>query len=512
MLVILLDLTLMLFIDMIITEKSTRKFNDENFYVNEISNYFLLPFRFLKINESHELIVNDIGDFMITPIGTVKQIVNRTFSKKENTELYYDLISNFIISESEKPELLPVIEARYRTKKSFLENFTSLHIFVITLRCEHTCHYCQVSRVTENKGAFDMSFSDIDEGIKLMMQSPNPNVTMEFQGGEALLAFDKIVYAVNSANDQAKKFNKNITFVVCTNLAPITDEIIEFIKINYILVSTSLDGPEFIHNKNRRRPGNNSYEVTIEGINKCKNQLGQDRVSALMTTTSLSLQYPKEIIDEYIKQGFSNIFLRPISPYGFAKYNPKKNHYFIEEFLEFYKQGLNYILELNKNGQYIVEDYALIILKKIFTPFPVGYVDLQSPAGLINSVIVFNYDGYVYATDEARMLAENKDYTFQLGKLGSNSYNEIFYGDKSLEISDIFTNESLAGCSECAFQTYCGADPVLNHATQGDMYGFRPTNIFCKKNMEIIRYLFDLMIQDKNNEKIFKSWITGYNL
>lgn len=507
-----MDSTLNQLVNMPTTEKLTRKFNPENYYSESSNQYFLLPFRFLKINDIHEILVNDIGDFVITPIGTTKKIVNRTFSKNENIELYYDLISNFIISESEKPELLPIIEARYRTKKSFLDNFTSLHIFVITLRCEHTCHYCQVSRVTENKDQFDMSYSDIDEGINLMMQSPNSNVTMEFQGGEALLAFDKIVYAINAAKEKAKNYDKKITFVICTNLAPITDEIIDFIKMNDILVSTSLDGPAFIHNKNRRRPGNNSYEITIDGINRCKDQLDDDRISALMTTTALSLQYPEEIIDEYIKQDFKNIFLRPISPYGFAKYNPTKNHYFIEEFLDFYKKGLNYILELNKNGQYIVEDYASIILKKIFTPFPVGYVDLQSPAGLINSVIVFNYDGHVYATDEARMLAENKDYTFQLGKLGVNSYNEIFYGDTALKISDIFTNESLAGCSECAFQTYCGADPVLNHATQGDMYGFRPSSIFCKKNMEIIRYLFDLMATDKENERIFRSWITGYSL
>ena len=40
-------------------------------------------------------------------------------------------------------------------------------------------------------------------------------------------------------------------------------------------------------------------------------------------------------------------------------------------------------------------------------------MDLQSPAGMINGVIVFNYNGKVYATDEARMLAEMKDYTFE---------------------------------------------------------------------------------------------------
>lgn len=493
-----------------LNQKQTRKFKEAEVYKNISDSYYLLPFKFKSLNDNYDIITTDLGDFVIIAKGIVHKIVTKQFKKEDDLELYYELLANFIISETPVPELLEIIVARYRTKKSFLDHFTSLHIFVISLRCEHTCHYCQVSRVTQNKDAFDMSFFHIDEGIKLMMQSPNPNVTMEFQGGEALLAFDKIKYAVVKAKAEAEIYNKNISFVICTNLAPITDEILVFVNEHDILISTSLDGPKFIHNENRKRPGNNSYELTLDGIAKCRSVLGEDKVSALMTTSALSLKYPKEIIDEYVNNGFANIFLRPISPYGFAKYNPNKNHYFIEEFLDFYKEGLVHILNYNKQGVFLAEDYASILLKKIFTPFPVGYVDLQSPAGVLNSVVVFNYDGKVYASDEARMIAESKDFKFQIGELGKNTYNEIFYGDKALEISETWCNESLAGCSDCAFQPYCGADPVLNYATQGDLYGFRPTNIFCKKNMEIIRFLFELIIEDKENERIFKSWITGF--
>ncbi|MGQ8867650.1 His-Xaa-Ser system radical SAM maturase HxsB [Myroides sp. TSA_177.3] len=491
------------------SKQETRKFKNPDYY-NTSETYYLLPFKFKSLNNFVDIITNDIGDFVLVPKNFISELVTKRFQKNSNIDLYYNLISNFIISETPVPELLEVLVARYRTKKSFLDHFTALHIFVISLRCEHTCHYCQVSRVVQDKKRYDMSFYHIDEGIKLMMQSPNPNLTMEFQGGEALLAFDKIVYAVEKAKIEADKKSKNISFVICTNLALINDDILAFVKEHNILISTSLDGPEILHNKNRKRPGNNSYELTINGIDKCRKILGNDKVSALMTTSNLSLQYPKEIVDEYVNLGFSNIFLRPISPYGFAKYNPNKNHYFIEEFLAFYKEGLLHILEYNKKGIFIAEDYASILLKKIFTPFPVGYVDLQSPSGILNSVIVFNYDGKVYASDEARMIAESKDFMFQLGELGKDNYEDIFYGSKALEISESWCNEGLAGCSDCAFQPYCGADPILNYATQGDLYGFRPTSIFCKKNMEIIRFIFELIATDKENEIIFKSWITGF--
>lgn len=287
-----------------------------------------------------------------------------------------------------------------------------------------------------------------------MMRSPNPHVTMEFQGGEALMAFDNI-----------------------------------------------------IHNKNRVRPGRNSYELTIENIKKCVEELGTENVSALLTTSTLSLDYPIEIVDEYYNQNLRNIFLRPISPYGFAVRNNIKNAYDVSRFLEFYKKAFERILEYNLNGNFYREDYATIILKKILTPFPVGYVDLQSPAGMVNNVIVFNYDGKVYATDESRMLAEMKDYKFYLGTLGDSTYKELFYGNKVKEFSEVWINESLAGCSECAFQAYCGADPVFNWRTQGDLYGYRPSSSFCKRNMEIIRYLFDLMDSSTDIEKVFRTWL-----
>jgi radical SAM protein with 4Fe4S-binding SPASM domain len=216
------------------------------------------------------------------------------------------------------------------------------------------------------------------------------------------------------------------------------------------------------------------------------------------------LDYPIEIVDEYFNLGFQGIFLRNISPYGFAL-RTDKSKYETGKFLSFYKKALDRILEYNFNGHYFTEDLARIFLTKILTPFNVGFVDLQSPAGLINGVIVFNYDGAVYATDESRMLAEQKDFTFKLGTLDDN-YNDLFFGKKAQEISQIWANEGLTGCSECAFQQYCGADPVHNHATQGDMYGYRPNSDFCQKNMEIIRYLIDLMESDNRIKKIFESW------
>ena len=297
----------MISLPMIENKKISRKFNDAGHYQND-KGYHLLPFRFILLNEKREVLVNELGDFLIVDKGTAERIILKKLDAVVDMDLYADLMANFFISDTPLPYLLEVMATRYRTKKSFLDHFTALHIFVVTLRCEHTCHYCQVSRVSEDKSAFDMQLKYIDGGIAMMMRSPNPHVTMEFQGGEALLAFDQIVYAVEKASAEAINVSKQITFVICTNLAPVTPEMLEFCKLHGIIISTSLDGPEFIHNKNRHKKGNDSYSLALKGIELCREMLGPDGVSALTTTSALSLQFPDEIVQEYIDRGLTVSF------------------------------------------------------------------------------------------------------------------------------------------------------------------------------------------------------------
>ena len=58
--------------------------------------YKLLPFKFTRIN-SKELIVNEVGDYLFVPYGTVRRILERNILRTE--ELYKDLLANYIICE-----------------------------------------------------------------------------------------------------------------------------------------------------------------------------------------------------------------------------------------------------------------------------------------------------------------------------------------------------------------------------------------------------------------------------
>jgi His-Xaa-Ser system radical SAM maturase HxsB len=343
------------------------------------TSYELLPFRFTRFTKDRELLVNETGEYLFAPAGTAASIVDRKL--EFGSSLYSSLKAKQFIYDSSSSANLDLLATKYRTKHAFLDGATKLHIFVVTLRCDHSCHYCQVSRQTANHHEYDMSTSTADRSLAMMMDSPGEDMTLELQGGESMLAFDMVKYLVGKAKRLASQRQKNLDIVLTTNLANVTDDILALLKEEHIKVSTSLDGPAFIHNANRPRPGNNSHELVLRNVERCRDVLGFDQVAALMTTTQLSLNHPIEIIDEYVQQSFHSIFLRPISPYGFAIRTRRKTGYEMRAFLDFYKKGLAHILDINRRGYHLVEVYTKILLTKILTPHGTGFVDLQSPAG-----------------------------------------------------------------------------------------------------------------------------------
>jgi uncharacterized protein len=180
--------------------------------------------------------------------------------------------------------------------------------------------------------------------------------------------------------------------------------------------------------------------------------------------------------------------------------------YPVDEWNSFYEKGLRYILAKVRAGVPIREEYASIVLRKMLTPFAGKYVDLQSPAGMVLGAVVYNYDGDVYASDEARMLAETGDSTFRLGNVHADSYELIFLSDRVKQLLADTMTEATPMCADCAFEPFCGTDPSFHHATQGDAIGHRPTSAFCRRNMFVFRLLLKMLLDEPENAAILRSW------
>ncbi len=409
-------------------------FHDIELYQPSVKSYGLMPFRFARFDEQRYLLSNDVGDHAILPAADLEALVSKRLDP--NSKTYLDLRSKNMVTDERGSVHARVLASRYRTKKSFLDGFTKLHIFVATLRCDHSCPYCQVSRQSEDRLRYDMTSEVARKGVDLMLSVPAAAVTCEFQGGEALLNFPLVQETVAYAKERNRAIGKQLNFVVCTNLSTLSDQHLDWFKREGAQVSTSLDGPAALHDKNRPFSKGSSHALVERNIRRVQEALGPQALSALMTTTKESLAHPDEIIDEYLRLDLHGLFLRPLSPYGFAVKTAKAIGYDMDDFLRFYVKALDRVIAVNRGGREFVEYYAALILKKVLTPYPLGYVDLQSPAGAGFGAVVYNYDGEVYASDEARMLAEMGDTSFRLGNLLQDGYQELFLrrahaGDRS---------------------------------------------------------------------------------
>lgn len=471
--------------------------------------YQLLPFRFERFNDEEYLLTNEVGEYIFLHKDDFNAFVEGKLDV--HSDLFYDIVSKQIATTDSIDDVINMLATKFRTKKSILKDFTSLHMVVPTLRCNSSCIYCQVARKNLDDNSANMTKETAKNVVRTIFESPSPFIKIEFQGGDPSTDFDMVKYIIEEAEWQNLFKKRVLDFVICTNLTLLNEDMVKYLKKHKCAISTSLDGPKDLHDTNRplQDPALDHHAIFEKNLEMIRKIWGDnDCVSALMTTSKHSLGRFKEIIDEYVRLGFNNIFLRSLNPYGFAKQYKDKIAYPVEDFIENYIEGLNYIIELNKKGVFFIEGFAALLLKRMLTPFATGFVDLQSPAGVGIAGAIYDYDGSVYVADEARMMARFKNFYFRLGNVNENTNQEMFNGELLHNIIASSCTECLPGCAECVYQPYCGADPVRNMSEQGDMMGYRPTNEMCKKTKAIIRYLFELLKKnDPEINRIFWSWI-----
>lgn len=469
------------------------------------SDYRLAPFRFGAFDEARYVITNDVGEYVLLSRGELTAFVDRKLPT--SSAIYQALKARHFLFDARSDCALDLLALKYRTRAEQIASFTGLHMFVVTLRCDHSCNYCQVSRQTENRAAFDMSVEHANRSLDLVFRSPARAIKIEFQGGEPLLNFALIRHVVERAEERNRAEQRDLRFVIATNLSRVTDEILDFCRTREIYFSTSLDGPADLHDRNRPLRGESSHARLLSGVARVRAACGPDRVSALMTTTPESLGRIDEIIAEYVKHGFHSVFLRSLSPYGFAVKTRLVRKYDATAWLDFYRRGLACVLDLNRRGIPMREEYSAIVLQKMFTPAGAQYIDLQSPAGIGIGGIVYNYDGHVYASDEGRMLAEMGDLSFRLGHVQHDTYESMLTSSALLAPLEDSLLESSPMCSECPFLPYCGSDPVFHRATQGDVVGHKAFSAFCEKQMAVVRHLIGLLEDDPSSRQVLRGWV-----
>ncbi len=469
----------------------------------KIDNESLGFFRFKKLGNEY-LLTNDV-----TYVYLSEQEFKKFLENKLNNEssAFKELAKKGFLKNHFSKER--IIE-RYCKRYHFLRNRgVSLHIVVVTKRCNHLCVYCQAGRAEFQDKKYDMTEETAKKTVDLIFQTPARNITIEFQGGEPLLNWNIIKFIIEYAKTKNEIFKKNLNFSLVTNLSLMTKDKYMYLTNNGINLCTSLDGPDHVHNKNRPFYGQKkTHDIVVGWIEKMREEEKKKkfpkRISALPTLTRHSLKHIEEVIDEYVKYDLGVIHLRQLSFLGCSsgEENKDKFGYNAQEFIDAWKKGMDYIIEKNREGVRIAERGAMIFLKKILKEIDTNFLDIRSPCGAGIGQLAYFYDGNVYCCDEGRMVESD---LFILANVYKNKYEDIAESERTKTLVTASTLDNFA-CDECVYKTYCGICPVLNYVLYKNLFPNIRATDKCKIHREMLDYLFTRM-KEPDVLDIFKKWI-----
>jgi uncharacterized protein len=406
---------------------------------------------------------------------------------------------------------------RIKARKYFIHAGPLLHVMVVTLRCNETCVYCHASRANMDQVQTDMTPEIAEKAVDVALGTTNNFVTIEFQGGEPLVNFPVVKHIIEYATKRNQELGKRLEFTMVSNFSLMDEEKLAYLLEHKVQLCTSIDGPEQLHNAQRKLPStHNAYQAAIKWIkrvNEAYVEIGLDptlyHVEALLTTTKATLPLWKEVVDTYVGLGCKTVFLRPIDPFGFAERARLRLEYPRSAYLEFYRNALDYMLELNAQGVEILERYAAIFLTKILRGEDPNFLDNRSPAGAGIGQLAYSYDGTIYSCDEARMLAASGDEAFKLGTVFDTNYRKVV-GHETVRAMTIATNlDQQPDCVNCAYNPYCGTNAAYNYKAQGSIFGRMRDNNVCSVHKGIQDYLFEKLAEgDPKVMQAFERWTT----
>lgn len=171
--------------------------------------------------------------------------------------------------------------------------------------CNLSCRYCYHANIRESKTEI-MPENILKKLIKNSLQINNNRVKFLWHGGEPLLAginFFKNVITLQKKY-QTSQFQQ-ISNHLQTNATMIDSEWAAFFKNNFFKISTSIDGPDWLHNKYRYfRNGYGSFDKTLKGI-KLLNQYDLT-VGVVVTINKYNVNYPNIVYQTLIDLGIKS--------------------------------------------------------------------------------------------------------------------------------------------------------------------------------------------------------------
>lgn len=289
-------------------------------------------FYFFDVNKNEIVNVEKgVYDFLMKLANNEEVQPNEEVKKKVDELKKRGYLSSNVLKEIKHPE------------SDNLEYHLDRHINQLTLQitqnCNLRCSYCAYSKFDNlgqrNHSNKEMTIETAKKAVDFLLEHSydSERIVIGFYGGEPLLRFDFIKEIVSYAKENF--VGKELSFSLTTNATLLTEEIMEYSINNNIDILMSLDGPEEIHDLNRKFvDGTGSFTKILSNLRKLKDKYGDDLKKILRINTVMD---PQNDFDK-INTIFENEILKDLHSNAVIVENLFSNEETIysKEFLEKY--------------------------------------------------------------------------------------------------------------------------------------------------------------------------------
>lgn len=342
-----------------------------------------------------------------------------------------------------------------------------LHIVVTTKRCNLNCTYCHMNPepVGASKSQFDLQPEVARAIARFAMESPNPILNFEFQGGEPFLNFAGMTYFIDEVRRLNASVGKTVRFSAVSNLMVVTDEQLAYCRDNGVSISYTLNGPQMIHDHFRvTRSGAGSFNTVINRLRDIQAKFpGLLSTSPLCVVSADNAKDLRQMLDFYHEAGFYGVAILKLKNLGNAARGGLG--FDMREYLKYYLDALDYLYEKNRPLQQVYAERSLrVVLCKIMCDMDLGFVDWRNPIGDVSGALTYDYDGEILPSDEARSLRHE----FSIGNVMNLTYDQMIRRKETFRTMNLSLRDRDSECRECAYNPFCGIPPVLEYGKTGD--------------------------------------------
>jgi len=422
---------------------------------------------------------------------------NNTISSKIKQGLYFNVNKNSgRWAFSDYPKEIKVNQKI--AKLNEWDNSIKTLIVNVTDQCNLNCVYCSRQCARQKPGAMEIELvkNILKKAIKYAKDN-NIKMTVQFHGGEPLMEFNKIIWAIDNFS---KEDLKNLKLRIQTNGTLLTEQIVKECKKRNIEIGISLDGRKIENDLMRRDVKNNG---TFDKIKKSLKIIKkyQKEINCLTVVSNINVENLEEILSFFDKLGINNIGFLPIYEEPSTRTISKNMVPNMKKLAESQKKLFDKWIELlkhKKNKNINITSFQILIWNLLSSNSHIKKFRVNCGVG-VNAFFV-EHDGNVWGCGAFSYAKKLK-----IGNLNSQELSELQQSNSYKKFQKR-TTDNVQACKNCIFQFVCKGGCVANgFKRKGDIFNL---DIWCDYWKEIIKYIVNKIY---NEPEIIKL-IPNYNI